>query len=102
MGINPDSGQYRLSGEVAGVELNELRKTLAIRPTPYSVGGAVRGVLHVSGPLDQPIFSGPHVIAYHLCCSTQNACTSACCAVVFPILQGHLCIDNVPPVKLTI
>jgi len=58
VGINPDSGHYRLSGEVAGVEVNELRKTLGVRPTPYSVGGAVRGVLHVTGPLDQPIFSG--------------------------------------------
>ncbi|KAL0030394.1 hypothetical protein WJX79_000988 [Trebouxia sp. C0005] len=61
VGINPDSGQYRLSGEVAGVEVNELRKTLGVRPTPYSVGGAVRGVLHVTGPLDQPIFSGTAV-----------------------------------------
>lgn len=58
VGIQPDSGQYRLSGEVAGVEVNELRKTLGVRPTPYSVGGAVRGVLHVTGPLDQPVFSG--------------------------------------------
>ena len=58
VGINPDSGQYRLSGEVAGVEVNELRKTLGVRPTPYSVGGAIRGVLHVTGPLDQPVFSG--------------------------------------------
>ena len=51
-------GQYRLSGQVAGVEVNELRKTLGVRPTPYSVGGAVRGVLHVTGALDQPVFSG--------------------------------------------
>lgn len=58
MGINPDVGQYQLSGQVAGVEVNELRKTLGVRPTPYSVGGAVRGVLHVTGPLDQPVFSG--------------------------------------------
>ncbi|KAL0047976.1 hypothetical protein WJX82_004829 [Trebouxia sp. C0006] len=63
VGINPDSGHYRLSGEVAGVEVNELRKTLGVRPTPYSVGGAVRGVLHVTGPLDQPIFSGTAVAA---------------------------------------
>lgn len=65
VGINPENGQYRLSGEVAGVEVNELRKTLAIRPTPYSVSGAVRGVLHVSGPLEQPIFSGQLISAYH-------------------------------------
>ena len=58
VGINPDVGQYQLSGQVAGVEVNELRKTLGVRPTPYSVGGAVRGVLHVTGPLDQPVFSG--------------------------------------------
>ena len=56
-------GQYRLSGQVAGVEVNELRKTLGVRPTPYSVGGAVRGVLHVTGALDQPVFSGAHCAA---------------------------------------
>ena len=71
VGINPDFGQYRLSGEVAGVEVNELRKTLGVRPTPYSVGGAVRGVLHVTGPLDQPVFSGQtHSISMRLSCET--------------------------------
>lgn len=58
MGINPEVGQYQLSGQVAAVEVNELRKTLGVRPTPCSVGGAVRGVLHVTGALDQPVFSG--------------------------------------------
>lgn len=63
VGINPEMGQYRLSGQVEGVEVNELRKTLGVRPTPYSVGGAVRGVLHVTGALDQPVFSGFHSAA---------------------------------------
>ncbi|KAL3160063.1 hypothetical protein ABBQ38_009778 [Trebouxia sp. C0009 RCD-2024] len=63
VGINPEVGQYQLSGQVAGVEVNELRKTLGVRPTPYSVGGAVRGVLHVTGALDQPVFSGTAVAA---------------------------------------
>ena len=56
--MNPDSGYYHLSADVPGVEANELRKTLGIRPTPNSLGGALRGVLHITGPLEQPVFSG--------------------------------------------
>ncbi len=58
MDINPETGQYRLSASVPGVEANELRRTLAIRPTPFPIGGAVRGVLHCTGPLETPVFSG--------------------------------------------
>ena len=58
MDLNPETGQYRLSASVPGVEGNDLRRTLAIRPLPFPVGGAVRGVLHVTGPLETPVFSG--------------------------------------------
>ena len=86
--INPESGRYRLSGDVAGVEVNELRKTLGIRPTPYSVGGAVRGVLHVTGPLDQPVFSGwsqrcaCHAFGMYLAPFTTSPCVSLSVAAV--------------------
>lgn len=58
MDLNPETGQYRLSASVPGVEGNDLRRTLAIRPLPFPVGGGVRGVLHVTGPLETPVFSG--------------------------------------------
>ncbi|CAL8466123.1 g5659 [Coccomyxa elongata] len=61
MDINPETGQYRLSASVPGVEANELRRTLAIRPMPFPIGGAVRGVLHCTGPLETPVFSGTAV-----------------------------------------
>ena len=56
--LNPDTGQYRLSANVPHVEANELRRTLGIRPPPLPVGGALRGVMHCTGPLEQPVFSG--------------------------------------------
>lgn len=40
------------------VEVNGLRSTLGVRPIPFPVAGALRGVLHVTGPLEKPIFSG--------------------------------------------
>ena len=40
------------------VEVNQLRATLGVRPTPHAVAGAVSGVLHVTGPLEKPVFSG--------------------------------------------
>ena len=91
VGINPDLGQYRLSGQVAGVEVNELRKTLGVRPTPYSIGGAVRGVLHVTGALDQPVFSGAHFAAASLQPPRYNilhaySCTAPTC---LPRLLAH-------------
>ncbi|KAK9804274.1 hypothetical protein WJX72_004315 [[Myrmecia] bisecta] len=60
-GMDPAIGQYRLSANVAPVEVNELRRTLGIRPAPMPVAGAVRGVLHCTGPLEQPVFSGTAV-----------------------------------------
>lgn len=58
MGLNPESGQYRVSADVVGVEVNDLRKTLGLRPLPFPISGAIRGVLHCTGPLEEPIFSG--------------------------------------------
>jgi hypothetical protein len=40
------------------VEVNQLRATLGVRPTPQPVAGAIAGVLHVTGPLEKPVFSG--------------------------------------------
>ena len=61
--LNPLSGEYRISASVPGVEVNALRATLGVRPTPFSVAGAVEGTMHVTGPLEKPIFSGhAHVI----------------------------------------
>ena len=58
MDLDPETGSYKLSASVPGVCMNKLRKTLGIRPPPYAVAGAVRGVLHCSGPLEQPVFAG--------------------------------------------
>ena len=63
MDLDPERGQYRLSCTVPGVDANELRKTLGIRPPPYPVAGALRGILHCTGPLDQPVFAGAHQLA---------------------------------------
>lgn len=56
--LNPLHGEYRVSASVPGVEVNALRASLGIRPTPFAVSGAVAGTMHVSGPLEKPIFSG--------------------------------------------
>ena len=56
--MTPETGQYRLSATAPGVELNELRKTLGIKPLPYPIAGAARGVMHCTGLLEEPIFSG--------------------------------------------
>lgn len=58
MDLDPISGQYRFTASVPSVEMNDLRRTLGIKPLPMPVGGALRGVLHVTGPLEQPVFSG--------------------------------------------
>lgn len=61
--LDPLTGHYRLSATVPGVEANALRATLGVRPTPFPVTGAVSGILHVTGPLEHPVFSGhAHVI----------------------------------------
>jgi hypothetical protein len=58
MDLNPLGGQYRLQAAVGPVEVNALRATLGVRPIPFPIAGALRGVLHLTGPLDKPIFSG--------------------------------------------
>lgn len=54
----PQGGQYRLQAAVGPVEVNGLRASLGVRPVPFPLAGALRGVLHVTGPLEKPIFSG--------------------------------------------
>lgn len=51
---------HRLQSNVPGegVEINALRATLGVRPIPIPISGAIRGVLHVTGPLERPTFSG--------------------------------------------
>lgn len=56
--LDPDTGAYRLSATVPGVEVNWLRASLGVRPMPMPVAGAVSGTLHITGPLEKPVFSG--------------------------------------------
>lgn len=58
MDLDPENGHFRLSATVPAVEANALRATLGVRPLPFPVAGAVRGVLHCTGPLEKPVFSG--------------------------------------------
>eukprot|EP00775_Hariotina_reticulata_P008364 gene8364-8548_t len=58
MDLNPKGGSYRLQASVGPAEVNSLRASLGVRPIPFPVAGALRGVLHVTGPLEKPIFSG--------------------------------------------
>ena len=58
MDLDPERGHYRLSATVPAVEANALRATLGVRPLPFSVVGALRGVVHCTGPLEEPVFSG--------------------------------------------
>ena len=37
MDLNPVGGEYRLSAQVAGVEINRLMHTVAAKPPPYPV-----------------------------------------------------------------
>ena len=62
LGLDPDLGHYRLTAMVPGVEINQLRATLGVRPMPFPVAGAVQGTLHVSGPLEKPVFSGTAMV----------------------------------------
>lgn len=58
MDLDPDTGQYHFSAEVPLVEANALRATLGVRPLPQPLAGALRGTLHITGPLEEPLFSG--------------------------------------------
>ena len=61
--LNPLHGEYRVSASVPEVEVNALRASLGVRPTPFSVVGSVSGTMHVTGPLEKPVFSGhAHVV----------------------------------------
>ena len=51
-------GEYRISAQIAGVDVHDLRETLGVRPPPRPVAGAIRGFLYVGGPLEYPIFTG--------------------------------------------
>lgn len=51
----------RLSSTVPGVEVAALRATLGVRPVPVPLSGAARGVVHCTGPLEKPVFSGSAV-----------------------------------------
>ena len=62
LGLDPDLGHYRLTALVPGVEINQLRATLGVRPMPFPLAGAVQGTLHVSGPLEKPVFSGTAMV----------------------------------------
>jgi hypothetical protein len=72
MDLNPDAGQYRFSAEVPLVEANALRATLGVRPLPQPLAGALRGTLHITGPLEEPLFSG----AQPSCCSHRSLRTT--------------------------
>lgn len=74
--LNPRNGCYRLQANVPGVEIGALRATLGVRPIPFPVAGALRGVLHCTGPLEKPIFSG----AFE-CWSAIAPYTTATCVV---------------------
>ena len=58
MDLDPETGEYRFSATVPGVEINALRETLGVRPLPFPLSGAIRGTLHCTGPLEEPAFSG--------------------------------------------
>lgn len=65
MDLDPEVGQYRLSADVAGVEVNALRETLGVRPQPFPINGLLRGIVHCTGPLQEPLFSGQHFAVPH-------------------------------------
>jgi hypothetical protein len=52
------SGEYRISAQVSGVDVHDLRETLGVKPPPRPMAGAIRGFLYVGGPLEYPIFTG--------------------------------------------
>ena len=85
MDLNPDAGQYRFSAEVPLVEANALRATLGVRPLPQPLAGALRGTLHITGPLEEPLFSG----AQHPSCCCRWLCR--------PPLQMDVCCMELQP-----
>lgn len=58
MDVDPDRGEYRLSAVVPAVEINTLRASMGARPIPNPVAGSAEGLIHCTGPLREPIFTG--------------------------------------------
>lgn len=59
--VQPGSGrcgEYRISAQVSGVDVHDLRETLGVKPPPRPMAGAIRGFIYVGGPLEYPIFTG--------------------------------------------
>ncbi|KAL6785562.1 hypothetical protein ACKKBF_B00775 [Auxenochlorella protothecoides x Auxenochlorella symbiontica] len=56
--LAPRGGQLRLTARVAPTEVNALRASLGVRPLPFPLAGAAGGLVHVTGPLEKPVFSG--------------------------------------------
>lgn len=63
--LTPRGGQLRLTARVAPTEVNALRASLGVRPLPFPLAGAAGGLVHVTGPLEKPVFSG-------LCCCSSG------------------------------
>ena len=58
MDVDPEFGEYRLTAVVSPVEFNVARATFGIRPMPNPIAGAMQGLVHCTGSLRQPVFSG--------------------------------------------
>jgi len=59
--VQPGSGrcgEYRISAQVSGVDVHDLRETLGVKPPPRPMAGAIRGFIYVGGALEYPIFTG--------------------------------------------
>ncbi|CAA6666284.1 unnamed protein product [Spirodela intermedia] len=62
-GINPDDGEFHLMCQVPCVEVNDLMKTLKMKPLLFSLAGSVTAVFNCQGPLDAPVFVGSGMIS---------------------------------------
>eukprot|EP00899_Mesostigma_viride_P010244 jgi/Mesvir1/19220/Mv11528-RA.3 len=58
MDLNVQGGEYRLHASVSAVEVNELMDTFGAMPPPYPVAGWLGGVVHMTGPLEKPFYTG--------------------------------------------
>jgi len=56
--LTPTRGEYHLSAAVPGCEMNDLRETLGGRPAPKPLAGSLAGSVHITGPLEKPVFMG--------------------------------------------
>ena len=94
--LNPLHGEYRVSASVQGVEANALRATLGVRPTPFSVSGSVSGTMHVTGPLEKPVFSGHAHILRPTRHMLQNSEPSPALETLLSTSQAVGAYDRVP------